>query len=400
MQTVTSKWYPALASGTTQFIRKATIYRTVTGTLRSATLTILSGTIQISCLQNPRRTLSITCFDPTGALTPPPIGSSTFLLPYFRNTIKVWAGFRYPTGSEYLVPCGTFIITTAQWTDTGNNVVISIKGTDFFSWLGLAQLVTGVSWPTGTTLITAIQPYLHTPPKNGKMQLMLPSSLTVTGAPFSITSQTTHATVVTMIATAMGAEVFFDVNGTAVLRMQQSPITLTPPYKQILPVVWTLTQGQPGFYKVSRKLTVAGPAYNDWKVAGETNNMTLYSTTQTPNYKATGPVFRVKDTNPNSPTYVNGPYGDMATVDTATGATTQIQVETIAKQNLLMSLGRIDYLSMTVARNPALDVEDLLHVYRPRIGINGNYFAEKITLPLTGTSSMMKVTARWGGTPL
>jgi hypothetical protein len=111
----------------------------------------------------------------------------------------------------------------------------------------------------------------------------------------------------------------------------------------------------------------------------------------TPNYiirdgQGTGITAPVRglaiDTNPLSPTYVNGRYGRVVDYQSSSLYATQAQAQAAAAADLLLAQGRVERVDLTVVPNPALDVDSVVEVTRVRSGIvaGTKYVVDSISL--------------------
>jgi hypothetical protein len=91
----------------------------------------------------------------------------------------------------------------------------------------------------------------------------------------------------------------------------------------------------------------------------------------------------VTDTNPNSPTYVSGPFGDVPVFTTSPLVLTTGQATTKATAQLKRNLGQVEFLNLYLVPNPALDVNDVVSVTRARLKLFAAQFViEQLTLDL------------------
>lgn len=162
------------------------------------------------------------------------------------------------------------------------------------------------------------------------------------------------------LATAIGAEVFFDQLGVAQIRPQ--PTLDNSP-------VWMVSTGDYGtLIKVTERLT-RKDVYNRVIASGQRSD-------------GTTPVFAaVSDTNIKSPTYYGGPFGRKPRRYSSPLLTTVAQCTTTATALLARVLGTGVQLDMQGLVNPALDAGDVITAVR------GNtrtvHILDKVNIPLT-----------------
>jgi len=281
-----------------------------------------------------------------------------------------------------------FVLTTASWDDQGKDVNIALTGYDLSYVYAQTQFQNDYVIAVGASYVGQIQALVQAVLPGTPMSVMLPPAFDGVADNITLSAGTDYWTGITSLAQAIGAECFFDVNGTFILRPVASPIQTTTPYAPLLPVVWSLVQGDGQFFTCKRTFSVEGPAYNSYTIDGESAG-------------TAAPVqATASDTNPQSPTFTSGPYGTVSNSTTVDTVTQTSQAQAIANNELIMTLGQIDHLDITCVNNYALDVEDVINVNRPRIGIGGNYFTETLTVDLGGSTNPMQIGARWGGAPL
>jgi hypothetical protein len=98
-------------------------------------------------------------------------------------------------------------------------------------------------------------------------------------------------------------------------------------------------------------------------------------------------------TDPNSPVYYLGPWGQVPYIVKTTTATTQAQCNAMALSILQLIYNAMDTVSFSCVPNSALAEGDVVSVSSPRMGINGNYVISAATVPLD-TKTSMAVTCR------
>ena len=110
-------------------------------------------------------------------------------------------------------------------------------------------------------------------------------------------------------------------------------------------------------------------------------------------YVGTSFLAQLGDTDPNSPTNINGPYGIAGDVQ-YDQINYQPSVALIAaKARLRRDLGAADMVTFTAMPNPAHEAYDVIHVQAPEIGLDQLYVIDTVELPLDAGKDMT-VTAR------
>jgi hypothetical protein len=167
------------------------------------------------------------------------------------------------------------------------------------------------------------------------------------------------------LADAISAEVFFDQLGQAVIRPQ--PTLNDAP-------VWYARTGPDGNILETDEEWNRDDVWNVWVVSGARAD-------GTPPVTAT-----VADTDPLSPTYVNGPFGRKPRFYTTPLATTTGQCTAIGQSMLARYTGLGCKIGLNLFVNPALDAGDVIEVTDADLG-RAQHIIDKVTIPLTTEGS-------------
>jgi hypothetical protein len=162
------------------------------------------------------------------------------------------------------------------------------------------------------------------------------------------------------LADSLGAEVFFDPQGSGVIRYQP---TLADP------AVWVVSSGAGGILVERGDELDRESVYNGATARGERTD-------------GTAPVTAtVWDTDPTSPTYYLGPLGRKPRpVYSSPLLTTVLQCQTTAAALLARSKGANAKVSMSAIVNPALEAGDVISL---RDGVVVPHIIDKVTIPLS-----------------
>lgn len=146
---------------------------------------------------------------------------------------------------------------------------------------------------------------------------------------------------VEVLATSIGCEVFCNSFGVWIIRK-------IPTLDATAPVVWTVQTGPKGNLAKIQRTQARAPIYNTVVVtaAGSSSSTPITVT--------------VRDTDPNSPTNVNGPFGRKPFTYQAPLATSSAQCTTIGKALLAMSQGAGYTAQLSIIPNPALATGDVI----------------------------------------
>lgn len=272
------------------------------------------------------------------------------------------------------VPLGLFTIATSEVTDSGTDVTVTLTVYDRSWVIDQRAFRAPYSIPASTGYfddeIRALvnQVWGSTPPMKFNLA---PTDQQVPTASYNEGSSPWQA--VMDMAAAAGQEVYFDENGVLTAHAIPDPTTQ--------PVVFSFG---PNSVSVQGDLThpvgsspYATPTgivstmtrdrvYNDVIVSG-TGTQNVPSSTN----PGAAPVrAEAKDTNNNSPTFFAGPVGDVPEFVQTPLATTQAAAQAIADNDLQAALAQAWTLQVSVPLNSLLQIDDVIQVTDPRIGLN------------------------------
>lgn len=303
-----------------------------------------------------RKTCQLNISDPTRSLVPELATSA--IAPYGQR-VKIWMGVK-----DSLVPMGVFFINEVDADDTGAMFSLSIKGYDQSGKIAKETLTSVYTINGGTNVAVAIQNLLLSREPKLKFNFS-PTNYTTPKIILDLNQDCWAAAL--QMATTVGMDLFFDRNGICTLRPTPNPAKTA--------MSWIYSDQKSDNYGLMidelQKIVVAdGTVFNDVIVTGETTGtVDVY----------TG---RAQDLNPNSPTYVNGPFGDVPVFFKSTILTSNAQAQSLADAKLRYFLGRADQLTLIGPPNPAQDEEDVVKVVRKALNINSLYTIDKIEFSL------------------
>lgn len=170
----------------------------------------------------------------------------------------------------------------------------------------------------------------------------------------------------TSLATSLGCELYFDVDGDVVIAPPVNVNALPSPS-------FSYIEGEGNSMTQLDALFTDDPGYNGVIVIGAAPSSTA------------APVTAVAwDTEPSSPTYWKGSYGRVPQVVTDSTVTTVAEAQAEADSLLGGLLGFSAQLTATSWCNPALEVGDVVQVKRTPLGVDGLYVLDAFTVPLRG----------------
>jgi hypothetical protein len=388
MLPISAQFAAALSSGTFQPITQLTVWgRSVASEPASYqqllptpgnSITIIGGSVTLDTTQPVWRTCQATLADPGRWLVPETLFSP---LTPFGNEVRISQGIQYPNGTQELIPMGVYALTAVPPLWSNANVTIPIQGSDRGSTVGLRLLRQPVNIVTGQDLGDTIESLIGgLIPNNGQLNIN-PLAYNVALEATTLYQGDNPWTDAQSMTQNAGFLLYFDPFGNAQLQP-------TPNFPSQVPV-WPYNVGTGTLLKTAQRTLSqtgpSGPISNDF--------LTIYEGTST-TYTANPPVqAEASETNPASPFYTGGSYGDVPTfVYTAVLQGTSAATAS-AQQLLTLNEGEADTLTLTATANPALDAYDVFSVNVPRLYLNGNYFLQGATTPfaLGGDQSLTVV---------
>lgn len=327
----------------------------------------INGNVNVDRTSAIRRRCSVTLEDGTGTLTPET--AADMLHPLANNRLRLFRGIKFGDGTEELISLGVFDIFDANVKDSGASLSIEVKGFDLAKSIQRARLLTNYNVPAGERYDLAIRDLLshrvptlsfnfpvvefYTPP------LVFGSSGGAGGGdPWKYATE---------MAEAVGHEVYLDTQGI---------VQLTPvPNPSTDPVVWDYEEGP-----------LATLLYVEKKMSKENVFSRVVATGE--NTDLDEPVrYDLADTDPTSPTYVFGPFGDVPFFLRSEYIRTESQAQQVAEAKLRQARGASEGLQVITTPNPAHEAGDVVSVARGRAKISNTYVIDRLNIHLNVTQS-------------
>jgi hypothetical protein len=348
--------------------------------LQDITNFVSAGSVSVDETAEIRRTCTLTI---SGVYSMVPNLLSDLLHPASANELRIYRGVQYDDGTTELAQLGVFRMTKPVITDDDVTPTITVNGQD------RASVVARVSWlvpyaiVAGNNIAAAIQAAMETryPGLQYNFQnVTFQYPATTFGADQVAGSGETSdpmSDLITFAATA-GCELFFDVFGVATLRQIINPLS-----SDVIDAIHFVEGENCTMDTISRTLDES-TAFNGVQVFCNGTGTALPF------------VVTVWDTNPNSPTYYQGPWGQVPYIITTTtipsGTQTVDQAyqagEVYAYGQLQLVLGSFDDVSLTCVPNSALREGDCVQVTRNRVKIDDAYVISTMTIPLDALTDM------------
>lgn len=258
-----------------------------------------------------------------------------------------------PSGREYEIPVGTFVLTDVK--EDGNGSV-TISGEDRWRRVQDARLPSPVT--TSGSTITAITSLLRG--ADDRITVVVDPGVPTDATHQASTWDRDRDKAVTELATSIGCTVFFDPLGVA--HISQLPSLDDDAY-------WTIGTGMGGARLGRARGISRERTYNAVVVTGDTAG-------QVPPVSAF-----VTDNDQLSPTRYGGPFGRRPRFYTSSLVTTQAQASDTASRMLASARGIARTLTVDALAHPGLDAWDVISVETDP-GIYGRYLVGSFTLPL------------------
>jgi hypothetical protein len=298
-----------------------------------ANVPISGGSVQVDSASQVRRTLSLSVADP--ALDPG--ADPTAALAPFGSELAVRRGIRYPDGTIEWCPLGRFRIESARASASGSGV--EVNGADRGAYVQDARFTSIKKSNRSNTIPAEIARLIGE---------VLPDVAVsdFTGSTASTPKRFWEEDrwgAIDELAKAIGAEVFFDPDGDAVI----APV---PSIDDV--AVWWADAGETGVLLEANLESTREGTYNGVRASGEGGD--------------TAPVSAfVTDDDPTSPTYWGGGFGQKPRFYVSPLITTTAQATSAATAMLNRVRGLNRQLELDLVPNPALEAGDVIRVVFP-----------------------------------
>jgi hypothetical protein len=341
-------------------------------------LPVVGGDVTVDARAAVRRTVTLALVDDDRSFTGPgritPAAAGDPFAPY-GAMVQVQYGVRVPGWADdagqswWWLDQGLFRISD---TDVDGEGLVNLAGSDLARTVARSSLVGPYVIPAGTNYVDAIVALVAT-----RLPEPVADAVTASLAQVVPTSESTPLIVVDdkadgwakarEMARAIGYDVYFGGNGGLVLQPSKDPVDQ--------PVQGALVEGQSALVSVGRAMS-DDPGYNGVVVDAESTALTA-------------PIRSVVwDANPNSPTYHQGPYGEVPYFMTSPYVASQAQADAAGRAELVRRLGATEQVRVAVVPDPARDPEDVLQIRRLRAGVDNLYVTDQLTLPFDVTAAM------------
>ena len=326
-------------------------------------LVAVDGEVNVDRTAQYRRAGRIECIDPL--LEYVPEGDFGTLTP-FGTEVRPYRGVRYADGTEEVLPLGVFRISRSRFQESSGNssagVRISLELFDRSRVVSRDKFINPYQIPQGSNVINSIKVILERTFPD--LQYDAISSPLTTTAPIVYDTSDDPWVAVTELATSVGCEIYFDVNGWVVIAPPTDIDALPAPDFEYV-------EGPRSTMIDLSKEFSDEPGYNGVIVTGESHSDEL-------------PPVRAEawDMEPSSPTYRYGPYGEVPHFQTDNNVKTVADAQKVADSLLKGMIGFSSQLSVSSWTNPALEAGDVVQVTRSKMHVDELYAVDAFTVPL------------------
>lgn len=321
------------------------------------------GEITVDRTAEIRRALRGTCIDPTGLLVP--VSQASVLTPY-GTLLKPYRGVKYTDGTIEVLPLGVFRLSKATVNDTtGGSPDIQLEAYDLSRTVQRDKFTSPYVIDTGTNLVDAIQSILERTFPDLNYDAI--STTRVTTAPKLYDVGADPWSAASDLATSLGCELYFNVEGWVVIAPPVDIDALPSPD-------FTYIEGQQCTMTSLSRVFTDEPGFNGIVLTGESPGDEL-------------PAVRAVswDEEPTSATYHLGPYGEVPQFITDQTIKTQDDAQATSDQLLRNLLGFSSGLTVTGIVNPSYEAGHVVQVERARSHVTGLYAVDAFNVPLRAT---------------
>ncbi len=361
MEAVTAEFLKALRLPHTIAVRVDAYRRDVNGNnaLIARDLPVDSGEVTVDGTAPIRRMLSCSLLPERGLWdTLAPVGTQ----------LHVWRGIRYPAGNVELVRLGRFVID-AQNMSYGPDGRVQITAPDRWAYIQRARFETPRKLTAGRLMTQEIAEFVAGPIPNMSVETMRIEATSQMMTPRGIVYERDRTEAIEDLTRSIGAEAFIAPDGVGVIR--DVPELSDKP-------VWLVDASASGV------LISADRERNRQK----TRNVVVVTSSKADGSQPFPPEI-VADTDPSSPTRVDGPFGRVPHFYASPVFRTPLSMRFAGKKILARLTGLAAQVNLENVVNPALDAGDVIDVLLPAsAATNGKrrverHLIDSLTVPLS-----------------
>lgn len=317
------------------------------------------SSVTVDATAEVRRYCTINIIDPTGDIEE--------LLSIPGVEVRPYRGIKFPDGTIEVCPMGVMRVSQVQLLDSGGPRVIQIQGYDRSRTISRDQFQVPYIIPAGTNLVDAIQTILARTFDDLEYDAI--STTLTTTSPKMYDAQGDPWAACVELARSIGCDIFFDPVGHVVIAPPVDIDSLPAPD-------FSYVEGRGNDLTKIQKTYTDEPGFNGVVLVGESVG------------DENPPVMSIQwDTEPTSPTYHLGPYGEVPYFTQDKNIKTQTDADNAALAILKGLLGFSVQLTVDTIFNPALDAGDIVKVVRKRSNVDSLYVIDAIQQPLSASDS-------------
>lgn len=327
------------------------------GDLIVENIAIIDGSVTVNSGTGVRRTLDVTITDESYTLAG--LRALWEKLDVTGVELKAYRGVQYPNGQTEMVPLGVFSLDTQAVSVSGGSGIQIRSAPDRWARVQRAQFEKPASSMSGQRISAEIARLVAGAVPGGSIN----NQATSTAMAGLLIWDIDRSAAVVDLATSIGAEVYFDVQGDLVIK--DAPLLSQTP-------VWTVDASPSG-------VLVSGERSRD---RARTYNVVVAYSSSLDGASPYEPVVVVDD-DPRSPTYAGGPFGRVPYRYTSPAMTSAAQAK-VAATALLNKLKAVNaQLNVEASPHPGLDRGDVITVLTPD-GTIERHLIDSVTIPLGG----------------
>ncbi len=291
-----------------------------------------------------------------------PTDPRSLLAPY-GNEIKAWAGVRFDDADE-LVPMGIYRIESANVSDTGDNLSVSVTGQDRSIRVTEDTFEADQTWAAGTSAIGLIRSLIARDYPDADVT----TYFNATDFPLPLIQANGGDdpwAFAQGIAAAIGCDLFWNDDGIPVLR--PTPVSSGDPQ-------WMFSENE-----------ILTSISKEWNREGIANKVIVQGDSGSLDAPIIGEAV---DSNPNSPTYYDGKFGKVQFFYSTQFVSTQTQANDAASGILNTKIGFDQAINFGSIIDPRVRPLDIIEVKRDRIGVDELHVLDAVSIPFIGDGTM------------
>lgn len=301
-----------------------------------------------------------------------PRAAGDLLHPASMNELRVYRGVTYANGTSELCPVGVFRISKPKSKkQPGGTFELTITGQDRSAWISRLVWQAPYEVSAGTELATGLYNAINSIVP-GLSYNMPPTGVsmpdTIWGTDLTTGANDPWADFMAAAAYS-GYALFFDPSGVVTLSPSVDPITQNLANVDGVPLP-TFVNGQ------NCTLTEVGALIDE---TVEYNGVIVISTPPGATAALQGSAWI---TDPTSPQYYLGPWGQVPYIIQTTMATSTAQCDAMAAAQLQLIYRAMDTIDFSCVPNASLEEGDAFTIVDPDMGVSANYVYSASIIPL------------------